>query len=272
MKTRAILTSVLLLLACPSIAGVVYDIETVRRSLLGGEMISDKVIAQVEGLNIKIDIQSSEHGGDGEMIYRGDRREMIIVDHSDKSYILVDEARIQEVGEQLSGVEAQMAEAMKNVPEDQRAMVEQMMKQNMPQMMEQPKIPVIEVRKTDETGEKEGYPCVKFEVLRDGIKMQDLWVTEWSNIDGGQDTVGAFESMADFFEDLRSALPAFAQAGDNGSFDQMQRLGGFPVVTTDYADNGSIESESFLRGSRSEEIDLASFGPPADYRRHKMMP
>ena len=52
----------------------------------------------------------------------------------------------------------------------------------------------------------------------------------------------------------------------------MQRLGGFPVVTIDYADDGSIEAESFLRNTREEPINAERFEPPADYRRHKMMP
>ena len=35
---------------------------------------------------------------DGEMIYRGDRREMVVVDHEDRSYMVIDQETIAELG------------------------------------------------------------------------------------------------------------------------------------------------------------------------------
>ena len=262
----------LFLLASPVGAGVVFEIQTTDHEASPPRTETTEVSA--EGKNLKMEVAAGLDGGNGDMIYRGDRREMVVVDHEDKSYTVIDEAAIRQIAGQVSGAIAQVQEALKDVPADQRAMIEEMMKKRMPEAAA-PQRPVTELRKTGERGTRAGYPCVRYDILVNGRKKQELWVTDWGNIEGGADMVDAFEDMADFFREMMAAMPDFGQ-GDSGigdgAFEYIKELGGFPVVTREFDDYGALEDESTLRSSRRRTLDPEDFEPPAGYKRQQMFP
>ncbi len=255
-------------------AGVVYEIEVTDHEQSPPKVSETQMSA--EGRNLKMGIAAGEGASGGDMIFRGDRREMVVVDHEDKSYTVMDEETIEKVAGQVSQVSDQIAEALKNVPEDQRAMVEKMMKQRMP-AQEAVKAPVAEVRRTGERADKNGYPCVKYEVLVGGSKVRELWVTDWDNVEGGDEARVAFREMADFFAEMMEAFSSAAGglggfgAQDGGIFNDMKEIDGFPVVTSGFGADGSIEDESALRSARRRTLDPAEFEPPAGYKRRSMM-
>lgn len=276
MKTRSMFLAMVLAVASlgtsPVAAGVVYEIEVTDHHQSSPK--SETIQVLVEGRNLKMGIASGSHEEQGEMIFRGDRREMVVVDHGDKSYNVMDKEALGQIAGQVNSAMAQMQEALKNVPEEQRAMVEKMMKQRMPNQVAPPERPKNELEKTDERADKNGYPCVKYDVLRGGRKTLELWVTDWDNIEGGDEVVDAFEGMADFFREMLEAMPDMGQ-GDSGfgdnAFEHMKELGGFPVVTRDFDDDGSIESESALRSAKRRTLDPAEFEPPSGYKRRSML-
>lgn len=260
-------------LCSPLGAGVVYEIEVTDHEQSPPKVDSMEILA--EGRNLKIDIASGVHSGKADMIFRGDRREMVVVNHEEQTYMVIDEEMIENIAGQLSGMMSQMEEALKNVPEAQRAMVEKMMKGRMPQQAEAPKRPVAEVRKTGDRADKNGYPSVRYEVWVSDAKVRDLWVTDWDNVEGGDEVVDVFAEMADFFEgmlDAVSKMPGGA-AGfgtDTSIFNDLKSLDGFPVVTEQLAADGSLENESVLRSSKRQTLDPADFEPPAGYKRQQM--
>lgn len=255
-------------------AGVVYEIEVTDHEPSPPKTSETEVAA--EGRNLKMGIAAGEGRGGGDMIFRGDRREMVVVDHDDKSYMVIDEEAIEQIAGQVSQVADQVAEALKNVPEEQRAMVEKMMKQRMPQQA--PKLPQTEVRRTGERADKRGYPCVKYEVLVDGRRIRELWVTDWGNVEGGDEAEEAFGEMAKFFADMldafSSAAGGFGGFGpqDGGIFADMKEIDGFPVVTSGFGEDGSLEDESGLRSAKRRTLDPAEFEPPSGYKRRSMLP
>lgn len=265
-------------LAClavsPLTAGVVYEVEVTSHE--ASQTTTEMIETQVEGLNLKMGIASKGSGTAGEMIFRGDRREMVVVDNDQQTYMVIDEATIDRVAGQLNSVMAQMEEALKNVPEDRRAMVEQMMKQRMPAAAEvatdEGSGSVLE--RTGERADKNGYPCVKYVVSRDGKKLRELWVTDWSNVDEDGEAAEVFEEMADFFRQLMEAIPKMGPGGaplDDNFFEHMKELGGFPVVTLEFDDEGGLESQAALRSARRMTLDPDAFEPPSGYKRQTMM-
>ena len=261
----------LALLATPLYAGVVYEIEVKDHEQSPPK--TESIEAAVEGRHLKMGIASQGKGAQGDMIFRGDRREMVVVDHENQTYSVIDEAAVGQITGQLSEAERMMQEALKNVPDDKKAMIEQLMKQKMPPGAQAPpERPKSELKKTSERGDKNGYPCVKYEVLRGGVKVRELWVTDWSNVEGGSDVVGAFEDMADFFSEMMDALPKFGQGESFGdpAFEHMREIGGFPVVTREFDDDGSLEGESTLRSARRQTLDPDAFEPPSGYKRQEM--
>ncbi len=261
----------LLLLAAPLYAGVVYEIEVKDHEQSPPK--TESIQATVEGRHLKMGIASGGKGKQGEMIFRGDRREVVVVDHENRTYHKIDETALAGIAGQLNEAERMMQEALKNVPEDKRAMIEQMMKQKLPAAQAAPQRPKSELKKTSERADKNGYPCVKYEVLRGGRKIRELWVTDWSNIEGGSDVVGAFEDMADFFKELMDSMPSFGGQGPAGdpAFEHMKEIGGFPVITREFDDvDGSLEGETFLRSAKRQTIDPDAFDPPSGYKRQEM--
>ena len=103
--------------------------------------------------------------------------------------------------------------------------------------------------------------------------MRELWVTDWSNVEGSEETVEAFQEMADFMNELLSAIPMDQAPGGlaDSIAAQMKELDGFPVVTREFGDGGGLESESTLRSADRRTLDPAEFEPPAGYKRREMM-
>ncbi len=257
-------------------AGVVYEIEVMDHEQSPPK--SESIEAAVEGKHLKMGIPAASAGGSpGAMIFRGDRREMIVLNTDDKSYVVLDEATIAQIGGQVSQAMAQVQEALKDAPADQRAMIEKMMKGRLPQTQPAEKPPGSELKKTGEKATHGGYPCVKYEVWRGGRKVRELWVAPWSNIEGGKEAAEVFEDMADFFSQMMDSLPDMgggfggAGLGDN-PFEHMKDLDGFPVVTRELGEDGSLKSESTLRSAQRRTLDPAEFEPPSGYKRQQMFP
>ena len=267
----AILLSAVLA-AGPALAGVVFEIEVKDHQQSPPK--TESIEAAIEGRHLKMGIASRGKDEQGDMIYHGDRREMVVVDHKKQSYMVIDEAAMQAIVGQANAAMSQMQEALKNVPEDRRRMIEEMMKGKLPQANQAPKRPTTTLRKTGERADRSGYPCVKYEVLRDGRKIRELWVTDWSNVEGGKEVVATFEDMADFFKELMDSLPDFGQGGPaaDPAFEHMKEIGGFPVVTREFGEDGLLEEEATLRSTRRRTLDPADFEPPAGYKRRSMGP
>ena len=269
MKKLTLAASALLLATTPVFAGVVFEMEMTDLTDPAAE--TDKMLSTLEGADLKIGV-TGPNGSPNEMIFRGESREMIAVDHESQSYVLIDDAAVQQIGQQLSAVELQMQEMLKDVPADQRAMVEQMMKSKMPAQPAADAGPQIEVRATGDSAEKNGFPCKHYQLFRDGRLSKDFWITDWDNVEGGADARRAFEGMAEFVKDMQAAMPAFAQSPESGNnaYEHLDELGGFPVVVIDYDENGAAVTESQLRSSKTMDLDAEVFQPPAGYKRQQM--
>ncbi len=262
------LCSALVLLSAPALAGVVFEFELVDGTDPAAE--PDRINTSVEGERIRMDVKGPR-GANADMIFRGDRHEMLAVDHDSQTYVLIDDATIDQISAQLSQLEAQMQDMLKDVPPEQRAAVEEMMKQRMPSGGSAES--VTEIKRTGESGEKNGYSAREFELYRDGRHERSFWVTDWDDIEGGREAANAFKSMAGFVQDLQDAMPDFAKSPAVGTnaYEHLDELGGFPVVTIEYAADGSVVGENHLKSSRVESLDDAEFEPPAGYARKTLV-
>ena len=211
------------------------------------------------------------------MIFHGDRGakgEMTVVDHDRKSYFLMDDATVSNMTAQVSSAMSQMQQMLKNLPPEQRRAAEAMIKRRggspMGAAAAGPE-PVIEVKATGQSDVVNDYPCDKYEVFRDGVKIRELCTTEWSNIDGGSEASGVFERMSEFAKALREAFSKMPGANDNPNpYAEMNFADGFPVHTVSLGKNGKKEQEWQLKSSRRETIDPAEFEPPKGYKRMSM--
>ncbi len=258
-----------LLFAQPLYAGAVFALETKDHDQSPAKIEQTQIM--VEGRNLKMGFSEDGRPSNDSMVFRGDRREMLVFDADSNEYHVIDKQAIQQIGAQMDQAKAQMAEALKDVPPEQRAAVEQMMRQSMPSASA-PKPPETTVTKTGAKATLSGYPCVKYEVRRGGRLIREVWATNWDNIEGGPQVVKAFEEMSDFLRDMMKALGTGGgdEAMDDNPFAELRQYKGFPVVAKEFSGNGSLVSESTMLSAKQKTIDPAAFEPPAGYKRRPM--
>lgn len=276
LRTPLAALALALLFTIPALAGVVYEIEVKDHGQSTPK--TESIEAAVEGRHLKMGIAPRRPGEKGgEMIFRGDRREVVVVDHDERTYHVMDEAAIRSLAGQVGSAMGSMQDALKNLPPDKRKEIEDAMKRNgmgggLGAMGAAPQRSAPEVRRTGERATKAGYPCVKYEVYQDGRKIRELWVTDWSNVEGGGEARDAFKDMADFFQEMLDSL------GDGaGFFEGIDSVAknfenGFPVETRGFDEGGGLEDESVLRSARRQRLDPAAFEPPSGYKRMSMGP
>jgi hypothetical protein len=255
----------LLVAVLPASAGVLYEVE----STAGGTATQTAIA--VDGLLMKLDTASPGTDWNGDMIFRGDRREMVIVNHDEKSYFVIDQEQMRKLAGAVNQAMASMEQALASMPESQRARMEKMMMSRM-QGMGAPREPS-ELKKTGDTGTVNGYPCVKYEVWRSGVRERELWVTDWDNVAGGEEVAGVFYEMASFMTEMLDSLPKMGGQRSLGdpTFEHMKEMNGFPIRTVEYGNDGEVDAESTLQSSREADLDPSQFEPPKKYKRKDLM-
>jgi len=288
LASLGVLTS--LVIAVPAIAGVVLDMET--KDLRDSKVATSQILAQGHMLKMTVmPAKDDKMGKRATVIFNGERREMMMIDEDSKTYFVLDEktmssmaGKMMEAQGQTDAAMEQMKEALANVPEEQRAMVEKMMKERaggkdggmamgkgmgMPGAM--PQAVPEELMKTGEKKTLNGYATTKYEVYQEKQKTREMWVTGWDKIEGGKEVAALFGEMADFYKDMmdsfakQSGMSGMAAAQMNDEmFDHLKEMDGVPVVTREFA-GGKAVSESTLRSSKRENLDAATFQPPKGY-------
>jgi hypothetical protein len=249
--------------------GVVFQIEVKD---VGSSEPAQTITTSIEGSLLKLETPGSGSDTPAEMIFRSDSNEMLFIDHSSKSYMVMDEATIKQLASQLGAAMSQMQEAMKNMPPEQRAAMEEMMKgRGMGAAMAGAAAPT-ELRRTAERADHSGYPAVKYEVLREGRVIRTMWITEWNNISGFAEARPAFERMAAFMQEMMKGLAqtGFGAELDMNMYEHMREANGYPVLTVELGETGQPETETRLLSVTEQTIPASAFEPPAGYTRRTM--
>ncbi len=258
-----------LALPLPTLAGSVLVLE-MTEYYEDPPMVSTIEISSQGGAS-RMEVAAPGRDESGGMIYRGGSGEMIALDHGEKSYYVLDEASMQQMGEQLGSAMKQMQEALEAMPPEQRAMAEKMMKQHLPESMGQADRPPATLHRTGREDTVNGFDCDYYEVQRQGIKVRELCVTAWDELPGGQDIADAMTDMAGFFERMTSTLSEQTGIGVMGGqqemFEHLKEVDGYPVLTREFDSSGNVVSESVLESVTSEDLAPSLFEPPAGYRK-----
>ncbi len=254
----------LLGIAISSSAGVLYEVESSY-----GETATKAGIA-VEGLKMKMDIASGKKDWNGHMIFDGDSHEMMVVNHDDKTYFVIDEEQMKKLAATVNQAMASVEQALAGMPESQRATMEKMMKSRMPDMGA-PREPS-ELKKTGGSESVNGFDCAVYEVWRGGVRERELCVTDWNNVAGGSEVADVFYEMGEFMTEMLDSLPKIGGGKSMGdaTYEHLKEMNGFPVRTREYEDNGMLAGQSSLVSSREADFDPADFEPPTNYKRQDL--
>ncbi len=220
-------------------------------------------------------MKMKDGNNDGEMVFNSNDQNMMVISHSDKSYMMFD----QQTGATVKNeMEKAMEQALAQVPPEQRAMVEQMMKQRMQGMggaqmpqMQQAAPPKTEIRKTSRGETINGYDCTYYEAYKNNQKESEYCVATWSELGASDNMKQSFEGMSEF---MKGFLGQFKEMSpmqmDDNPFNYMNEIGGFPVLNRQFS-NGQATEESTLSSITEQDIDSATFAAPAGYQQRSLM-
>lgn len=238
-------------------AGTVYELVT--RTMQGQEV--DRMTFYDDGKLSRMD-QNGARSGSMSVIFKEDA--FYVLDHAQKSYILMDEAMLDTMSSQINEAMQEMQAQLAAMPPEQRAMVEQMLKDEMPGFAGgQMTGPVLEIKPTG-NGRWESYDCKKFDMLEDGEKIQEICAADYKVVDGTGAIRDSYRDMAKALDKLFEALP-FGGQGIQSPLQMEAEMNGFPVHAIDF-ENGVAVRETTLDSTSSQDIDASMFEVPADYK------
>lgn len=240
----------------------------------GGE--SYVTVTKVEGDRMRMDIQ----GEDGQLatttIFLGETDEMYMIDHKKKTYMVMDRERIEALANQMGEAMQQMEAALAQVPPEQRAMMERMMKGKMAAENVEPPAPPV-VTDLGESGSVNGIACQWKQVTRDDVLSQKACVCDEGAIAGGKEMVALAHEMRDFAEGLMqlaksaSGMQMFGGGtiGDAAA-GMTADLGGFSLISEDYDGKEELTRRSTFESADEVSIPDAEFTPPSGYKRQEI--
>jgi hypothetical protein len=251
-----ILLPFLCLFSAQAVAGNVMEMLT--RDMNGKEL--DRMTFFTEADRSRMD----QSGADGSFSIILLDDEFLYLDHAQKNYMVMDEAMLEGIGDQVNEAMKEMEAQLAALPPEQRAMVEQMMSDQMSGMAMSMDIPVLEIRKLG-PGRWQSYDCTLAEMLEDGTKIQEICSVDFDEVDGSGDVRDSFMRMAGMLTKLYEAIP-FGGEGVRNPMEMLNELEGFPVRALEF-ENGKPVRETILESTREEAIDAKIFALPSDYSR-----
>ncbi len=177
-----------------------------------------------------------------------------------KTYFELDQAQMLQIRQQM----AKMEEQMKNLPPQQREMMEQMMRGRggIPGMGA-PARPDFRQSGSDKVGQ---WSCTKYEGFRGSEK-----VSEVCTVDPGTFglTPADFTAATQLAEFMKSMMPQLADQSFVYGTQADQGFSGVPVRRTSY-ENGKVVSVSEIKEFRREAFPPSTWETPAGFKKQTM--
>ena len=197
-----------------------------------------------------------EAGGEvGVVIIRLDKQMMYNMDTKEKTYSEMTFAELEKMskkaGAKMDEAMSKMQKQLEGMPEEQRKMVEQMMKSKMPEKGQ--KSQPMNVAKTGEKQTISGYACTKYVVKEGDRDLISVWATK---------DVKGFDSMRKDMEGFQKRMAAMDPRGAQGLATAMNTIDGFPIQTDMPGGMKQVVTKVERRSTRDDAFEV-----PAGYKK-----
>lgn len=197
------------------------------------------------------------------MIFRGDKQLMWIIDDGKKSYQEVNKATIDQMADQMAGARSQMQARLAQLPPEQRAQAEAMMKKY--NSAPNSSASRTEYRKMGQTRVINGQLCTLYDHYSGKELEAHLWVAPYSALRLSPSDGAVFQKMGEFTEKLTTSMGGSRKQ----DYIPMHELGGIPLFTQTVS-NGKVTSESQVESVSRAPIPPGSFDLPVGYKAQPM--
>lgn len=246
------------LVASVAQAGVVIEMEV--KDPGSKSSATDTIYA--EGKMLRMDPHGSQRGDRSSILFRDET--MWLIDHDKKRCQTIDKQGMEQMSAQLGGAMKQLEAQMAQIPPEQRAMMEKMMKGKMPGGMGADARPRRVVAGGAET--VGAYSCNVHTLYSGDEKVWEVCAAKESAVAEFAEAMGAFRALSDFTEDLRESLTQGPLASMiQTPFSEMKQIDGLPVRVRNFA-GGKLQSESTLKTVARRDIEKTLFAAPESYK------
>ena len=254
------IASVLLLLVCASpVRAQGQGIVMTQRETRDGQSTTNRV--QMDRTHIRAE---ARNGGEQlAFVYdgAGDVARMINLDK--KSYLEMTREQVRQMGQQLNSALAMMQAQMANMPPEQRAMVERMMRGRGGAAAMPGAAPAKTTYRRTGAGKVGQWTCTNYEGFRGPDKILELCTVSPADLGLSAADFEVTRKLGEFFASL---MPQAAeQMSVLGTADD-QGFVGFPVRRTSFR-NGVADSVNELTELRRENLPSSVFAVPEGFRR-----
>jgi hypothetical protein len=210
-----------------------------------------------QGEMARMDPHSADNGPDMMVIFRD--QTMWFVDHNKKVCQKIDKEGMSQLSDQLNAIMKQM----EDLPPEQRAMMEEMMKEKMPGMAEAPPRRV-ETGGVEKVGE---YFCTLYTLYSAEAKVWEVCAAGENMGDEIAEAMGAFRALSRFTGELQEILQQGPFTGMlQTPYNDLDELDGFPVRVRTFNKEGDVVRESKLQSITRDDLEESIFAVPSGYK------
>ena len=248
---------VMLAIVAPASA---QGVTMVMRNTAGGQTTTQQI--QMDRTHIRAETQTS--GDSVAFVYDGPAKTVRMINLSKKSYSEMDQAQLQQMGQQLNAALSAMQAQLKNLPPEQQKMMQDLMKgRGMPGAGAAPERTVYKSAGSDKVGQ---WTCARHDGYRGAEKVAEVCAVDPAALGLMPTDFEAAKQLADI---IKSMMPA---AVDQLSFNGTIEDQGFPGVAVRRVTlrNGAPQLTTELTEVRRGAIPASAFAAPAGFKRETM--
>jgi hypothetical protein len=203
--------------------------------------------------------------GGQNMIFRGDKKVLWIIDSEKKTYSEMDEAAAKAIGEQMNSAMAQMQEALKGMPPEQRAQVEKMMAGKLKGMTP----PKQTVKPMGQKKTINGFECAGYTVSG-GAAETEVWAADPKVLKLDATAMTAFKEFAEFMKNSFPGMERIADLAQDFDHPREDQVPGFPVLSIHKDKSGKEDFRSELIKLTNGSVEASAFELPAGFKKTAM--
>ena len=201
---------------------------------------------------------------DNYSLFDSKKIELIHVDSGNKLYLAMDEKTIAEQAsqakQQMDMMRQRMMEKMKDMPPEQKKQVEQMMNNHLARVEAEKNPPKLEQKKTSRTETVSGIQCTVHESYLEGVKQNELCMTDPDKMGLSNEDAQTLMSMQQFMKRMQKVAQNMM-----GSTAATADIQGIPLHTTLYGPDGAIKLETRLTSLSTDTVSNETISIPAGF-------
>jgi hypothetical protein len=261
MRTIALAILLLVVGGEGALAGSV--IETEARDLGSDPLPTRRGVVNLEPERMRLDVPEAS----STVIYRGDLDLVWIVDHRDRTFVLIDRATMNELSRRMAEAKAELRARLAAMPPELRGSMERLLGEESQPGAERDV--EIAVRETGRTERLDDLECTEFELRRREETIAVACTAEWESAAVEPESFRPIGEMGSFLRRTLSVMPVFPdgsiRSGELDALDAIGRLDGVPLRIRILEAGTPIRE---VRVTSIEQKDLAAetFEVPAGYQ------